>query len=224
MALDLRQFRPAEFQSSNGFGQTALDRARAAGYSDYQIRQSAALSGLVIGDQAARSLDVNPGQTLSAMPESVTRGYGGQGGFSNSVPVMLRYGQQADGGGNYLFAASGNPGVANFEDQIRNWWSDAKKVSGRDAPGFNTDGTYGQDAPQYASDQRGQFHSSATQASADKYMAANKASFNGSAETTQGGSQTNSSGSSGGMGFSNNKKKLTNSNVLSAGTGLNIAG
>tara|TARA_R110002012_G_C11464860_1_gene593277 strand:- start:9 stop:815 length:807 start_codon:yes stop_codon:yes gene_type:complete len=85
-----------------GFGAAAVERARASGLTDGQIRSSLAMSGMQIGDQAGQMLNVNAGKTYlgysphveqefrgnngsmyPARPQLAPRGYGMDGRFSS---------------------------------------------------------------------------------------------------------------------------------------------
>ena len=120
-----RFFNPANFTGdkadslgSGGFGAEALARARAAGYTDAQIRTTLAGSGVTIGDKAADQLGVMSGQTFftgedgSRRPENVRQSYSGQAGTRNTRPVLLpkgAYNYEANRPfeGNTVWAAGG---------------------------------------------------------------------------------------------------------------------
>lgn len=120
-----RFFDPTNFSSAandsmgnGGFGYSALQRARGAGYTDAQIRTTLAGSGVTIGGKAADSLGVMGGQTFytgpegKQRPEGIENSYTGQAGTRNTRPVLLPkgaydYGQNRGFDSNYLFVAGG---------------------------------------------------------------------------------------------------------------------
>lgn len=120
-----RFFNPANFTGdkadslgSGGFGAEALARARAAGYTDAQIRTTLAGSGVNIGRKAADQLGVMSGQTFftgedgSKRPDHVKQSYLGQAGTRKTRPVLLpkgayNYGQNKAFDANTVWAAGG---------------------------------------------------------------------------------------------------------------------
>lgn len=59
------------FQNQGGFGAKSLEAARAAGYTDNEIRSSMASSGLLIHPLGAEGLNVNPGKTYLGIAPGV---------------------------------------------------------------------------------------------------------------------------------------------------------
>lgn len=59
MSINLQQFSNPAYANGKGFGQGAYDRARAAGYTDAQIKASLAGSGLTVAPEVASSLGAN---------------------------------------------------------------------------------------------------------------------------------------------------------------------
>jgi len=112
-----RFFDPSNFSGmedrmdDGGFGDHALGRARAAGYSDAQIRSTLAASGMMIGPKAAKHLGVMPGKTFYTGPDGNRRpldvwkdpstgrtktrefpvSYTGQAGTRKGRPELLPY-------------------------------------------------------------------------------------------------------------------------------------
>lgn len=129
-----RFFNPANFSGDDkdslgngGFGAQALARARAAGYTDAQIRTTLAGSGVTIGPQAADQLGVMPGKTFftgedgTKRPDNVAQSYLGQAGTRNTRPVLLpkgayNYAQNKPFDSNTVWAAGGvnDADVANL--------------------------------------------------------------------------------------------------------------
>ena len=79
----LYQYRGAGGQ----FGKASYDAATAAGLSGAQIRSSLAMSGLQIGDEAAKALNVNKGNTFLGYSPSVA-GRAASGGYKGNSGDM----------------------------------------------------------------------------------------------------------------------------------------
>ena len=93
---DLYQFRGGG--GGGGFGASALERARASGMTDGQIRSSLAMSGMQIGDKAAQGLNVNAGKTYLGYSPNVQQSYGGNNGSQyGSRPMLAPRGYGMDG-------------------------------------------------------------------------------------------------------------------------------
>ena len=103
---------------SGGFGLAALNRARAAGYTDAQIRTTLAGAGVEIGGKAADSLNVAAGKTFytgadgKKRPDGIASNFMGQAGRRSTRPFLLPKGAYNHAQGkpfeqNYLFAAGG---------------------------------------------------------------------------------------------------------------------
>jgi len=117
--FDPTNFSGAEDEMGSGsFGLSALNRARAAGYSDAQIRTTLAGAGVEIGGKAADSLNVQAGKTFytgadgKKRPDNVASSYTGQAGRRSTRPVLLpkgayNYAQSKPFERNYLFTAGG---------------------------------------------------------------------------------------------------------------------
>ena len=117
--FDPTNYSGAEDQmGSGGFGLAALARARAAGYTDAQIRTTLAGAGVDIGSKAADSLNVAAGKTFytgadgKKRPDGIASSYYGQAGRRSTRPFLLPKGAYDHAQGkpfeqNYLFAAGG---------------------------------------------------------------------------------------------------------------------
>lgn len=68
------------FQNQGGFGAKSLEAARAAGYTDNEIRSSMASSGLLIHPLGAEGLNVNPGKTYLGIAPGVAGSHAGNSG------------------------------------------------------------------------------------------------------------------------------------------------
>tara|TARA_R110002012_G_scaffold112447_1_gene258179 strand:- start:9 stop:833 length:825 start_codon:yes stop_codon:yes gene_type:complete len=80
------------------FGQASYQAASAAGLSDAQIRSSLAMSGLQIGDQAGKSLNVNAGKTYLGYSPNTQQSFGGNNGQQyGSRPMLAPRGYGMDG-------------------------------------------------------------------------------------------------------------------------------
>ena len=143
-----RFFDPSNFSGmedrldDGGFGDYALGRARAAGYTDAQIRSTLAASGMMIGPKAAKHLGVMPGRTFYTGPDGNRRpldvytdpatgqqkertfpiSYTGQAGTRKGRPELLPYNayntlMDQPFQENYLFVYGGESGgesMGNF--------------------------------------------------------------------------------------------------------------
>ena len=117
--FDPTNYSGAEDQmGSGGFGLSALQRARQAGYTDAQIRTTLAGAGVEIGGKAADALNVAAGKTFytgadgKKRPDNVKGSYSGQAGTAKTRPFLLPKGAYNHAAGkpftqNYLFAAGG---------------------------------------------------------------------------------------------------------------------
>lgn len=117
--FDPTNYSGAEDQmGSGGFGLSALQRARQAGYTDAQIRTTLAGAGVEIGGKAADALNVAAGKTFytgadgKKRPDNVKGSYSGQAGTRKTRPFLLPKGAYNHAAGkpftqNYLFAAGG---------------------------------------------------------------------------------------------------------------------
>ena len=124
---------------AGGFGRSALNRARAAGFTDAQIRTSLASSGVEIGGLAAQDLGVMPGKTFYTGPDGLGRpsqeladgtsrplpeSYTGQAGTRYGRPELLPYNAYNRAVNkpfekNYLFVYGGESGgdsMSNYGD------------------------------------------------------------------------------------------------------------
>lgn len=86
---DLYQYKAGGNEYAGGFGLKALERARAAGLSDGDIRSKLATSGLSIGDRAAQSLNVNGGNTYFGLRPGSAGSFGGSGGGTYGGRAVL---------------------------------------------------------------------------------------------------------------------------------------
>tara|TARA_B100000035_G_scaffold49461_1_gene38015 strand:- start:12877 stop:14139 length:1263 start_codon:yes stop_codon:yes gene_type:complete len=135
--FDPTNFSGAEDQmGSGGFGLSALNRARAAGYTDGQIRTTLAGAGVEIGGKAADSLNVAAGKTFytgadgKKRPDNVASNYTGQAGRRPTRPFLLPKGAYDHAQGkpfeqNYLFAAGGSNDAELANLYLRGDWKAA---------------------------------------------------------------------------------------------------
>tara|TARA_Y100000004_G_C8925822_1_gene417591 strand:+ start:256 stop:1527 length:1272 start_codon:yes stop_codon:yes gene_type:complete len=135
--FDPTNFSGAEDQmGSGGFGLSALNRARAAGYTDGQIRTTLAGAGVEIGGKAADSLNVAAGKTFytgadgKKRPDHVASNYTGQAGKRPTRPFLLPKGAYDHSQGkpfeqNYLFAAGGSNDAELANLYLRGDWKAA---------------------------------------------------------------------------------------------------
>ena len=135
--FDPTNFSGAEDQmGSGGFGLSALNRARAAGYTDGQIRTTLAGAGVEIGGKAADSLNVAAGKTFytgadgKKRPDHVASNYTGQAGKRPTRPFLLPKGAYDHSQGkpfeqNYLFAAGGSNDAEPANLYLRGDWKAA---------------------------------------------------------------------------------------------------